>query len=314
MSNKKKLYAPREAVYSTSLGSCVQGRAEEVLNTKNFERYKNNIDLIFTSPPFPLNRKKKYGNLTDQEYLDWLSEQSELFSKFLCDDGSIVIEMGNSWNQGSPTMSTLALRALLGFLETGGLHLCQQFVWYNTAKLPTPAPWVTINRIRVKDAFTHIWWMSKSERPKADNRKVLVEYSNKMKGLLEKGRYNSGHRPSNHKINGDSFLIDNGGAIPPNVLVSSNTESQSPYLKHCRDQKIQPHPARMPIDVARFFISFLTDPGDIVLDPFCGSNTTGQASEEIGRRWIGIEANMEYIKGSIGRFDQPNVKVKNGFE
>ena len=201
-------------------------------------------------------------------------------------------------------MSTLALRAMLGFLDAGNLKLCQQFVWFNTAKLPTPAPWVTIERIRVKDAFTHIWWMSKSERPKADNRKVLNDYSQKMQQVLETKKYNSGKRPSEHKIGKSSFLSNNGGAIPPNVLTSSNTCSQSRYLKYCRSLGIQAHPARMPIDIPRFFINMLTDPKDLVLDPFCGSNTTGQASEELGRYWLGLEANDEYLRSSIGRFDR----------
>ena len=302
--NGRKPRAPKDAYYTTAFGSAIVGKAESLLSCSRYNRFKNNVDLIITSPPFPLNRKKKYGNLTGDEYLEWFSNQATLLKEYLSPTGSIVIELGNSWNSGSPTMSTLGLRAMLGFLDAGNLKLCQQFVWFNTAKLPTPAPWVTIERIRVKDAFTHIWWMSKSERPKADNRKVLKEYSQKMHQLLETKKYNSGKRPSEHKIGESSFLANNGGAIPPSVLTSTNTCSQSRYLKYCRDLGMQPHPARMPIDIPRFFISMLTDPKDLVLDPFCGSNTTGQASEELGRYWLGFEANDEYLRGSIGRFDK----------
>lgn len=59
----------------------------------------------------------------------------------------------------------------------------------------------------------------------------------------------------------------------------------------------------MPMDLAKFFIKFLTEPGDIVLDPFGGSNTTGAAAEELERYWISIEAANEYIRSSRGRFD-----------
>ncbi|MEW8522567.1 MAG: site-specific DNA-methyltransferase [Candidatus Thiodiazotropha endolucinida] len=314
MAPKKRPYSPNGTAYTTKLGCCIQGKIEDVLKKRSFSQYKSHIDLIFTSPPFPLNRKKKYGNLNEQEFIDWFSSQSVLFSELLSDHGSIVIEMGNSWNRGSPTMSTLALRALLGFLQEGDLHLCQQFIWFNTAKLPTPAPWVTIDRIRVKDAFTNIWWMSKTERPKADNRRILLEYSDKMKGVIKNGKYNSGRRPSNHKISNQGFLTDNGGAIPPNVLISSNTESQSQYLKYCRKNKIHPHPARMPIDIPNFFIKFLTDPNDLVLDPYSGSNTTGHACEDLGRQWISVEPNTDYIRGSIGRFTQQHIKVNKNFE
>ena len=279
-----------------------QDLSEDLLKSKRFADKKGKMNLLLTSPPFPLNRKKKYGNRTEQEYLDWFAGLAPLFAEYIADDGSIVVELGNSWNKGSPTMSTLALRALLSFLEKGEFHLCQQFIWFNTAKLPTPAPWVTRERIRAKDAFTNIWWMARTERPKADNRRVLSKYSKKMERLLETQKYNSGPKPSGHKIGAESFLRNNGGSIPPNVLVSSNTQSKSPYQDYCRQNDIRPHPARMPVDIASFFISFLTDKHDVVFDPFAGSNTTGQVSEELDRKWISVEAEQDYIAGSVGRF------------
>ena len=74
--------------------------------------------------------------------------------------------MGNSWEPGEPVMSTLALRSLLEFQSKNGLHLCQEFIWQNPAKLPSPAQWVNIERIRVKDSFTKLWWMSPNVKPK----------------------------------------------------------------------------------------------------------------------------------------------------
>ena len=58
----------------------------------------------------------------------------------------------------------------------------------------------------------------------------------------------------------------------------------------------------MPKRLPEFFIQMLTDEGDLVLDPFAGSNMTGMVSEELGRRWIAIEAERKYIEGSAGRF------------
>lgn len=199
-------------------------------------------------------------------------------------------------------MSTLALRALLSFLNEGRLNLCQQFICYNSARLPTPAPWVNIERIRVKDSFTHLWWMAKTERPKADNRRVLVPYSDSMRRLLTTGKYNSGLRPSGHQIGAESFLRDNGGAIPSNVIMTVNTVANDKYLDYCRKRRLKPHPARMPDQVAAFFIKFLTEPGDLVLDPFGGSNTTGAVAEELGRKWLSIECDSQYVLGSKGRF------------
>jgi len=278
------------------------GTAEEILASTIGDKYRHNVQLILTSPPFPLNRKKSYGNLTGQAYIDWLAGMAPIFKDLLTDDGSLVIELGNAWEQGKPIMSTLPLRALLALLDGGGFNLCEQFICYNQARLPTPAQWVNVERIRVKDAYTHIWWMSLSDRPKANNRNVLKKYSRAMKDLLARQEYNAGKRPSEHHIGAKSFLRDNSGAIPSNVLIFANTSARDPYQQYCRKMNLKPHPARMAFGLAEFFIKFLTEPGEIVLDPFAGSNTTGAAAEYLGRRWVSFEPLRDYVEGSKGRF------------
>lgn len=293
---------PANVAYATQWGRMLHGSSDELLRNGSLLRFEGKVNLIFTSPPFPLNRKKRYGNETGDSYIRWLCSFGPLFKKMLTPDGSIVIEMGNSWEPGAPVMSTLALKALLEFQSKNALYLCQEFIWQNPAKLPSPAQWVNVKRIRVKDSFTKLWWMSPHQMPKADNKRVLQEYSEAMKSLLKKGSYNAGIRPSEHNIGEVSFLRNNGGAIPSNVLTYANTLSSDSYHTYCRQHKLQLHPARMPLDLAKFFIKFLTEPGDTVLDPFGGSNTTGAAAEDLKRYWISIEALECYIKGSRGRF------------
>jgi len=288
--------------YKTTRGLMLHGEAGEILTGNASKDLLGKVQLIFTSPPFLLNTKKRYGNLQGEEYLEWFTSFASVFKKLLKKNGSIVIELGNAWEPRKPIMSPLVTKALLKFLEAGEFNLCQQFIYYNTARVPGPAQWVNIERIRVKDSFTHIWWMSKSERPKADNRRILKEYSASMKRLLRTGKYNAGNRPSQHQMGTTSFLRDNKGAIPSNVLSIPNTKSSDDYLNYCRENKYKPHPARMPIQVAEFFIKFLTTPKELVLDPFAGSNTTGLAAEKLKRRWISIELNPSYIESSKGRF------------
>ena len=259
--------------------------------------------MVLTSPPFPLNRKKD-GNRQGDDYLEWFAAFAPLFREFLTETGSIVIEMGNAWEAGEPTMSTLALEALLEFLKAGDLSLCQQFICYNPARLPSPAQWVNVDRIRVKDSYTHVWWMAATTRPKADNRRILKPYSKSMLGLLRTRRYNSGTRPSEHHIGATSFLKDNRGAIPSNVLTLTNTQSNDPYLRHCKERGLPVHPARMPAQLASFFIKFLTEGRDLVVDPFAGSNTTGAVAEGLGRKWAAIEPNEQYVEGSRSRFSE----------
>jgi site-specific DNA-methyltransferase (cytosine-N4-specific) len=166
---------------------------------------------------------------------------------------------------------------------------------------------VTIRRTRVKDAVNTLWWLSKSAEPQADNRLVLRPYSRSMKRLLRDG-YQTAKRPSQHEI-GPHFQKDNGGAIPPNLLTIPNTRSQDAYLRRCKEAGLTPHPARFPEALPEFFIRFLTRSGQLVVDPFAGSNVTGQVAESLGRRWLSIEINEEYVAGSQLRFAQEAVSA-----
>ena len=311
-------------LYQTGLGSYYIGKCEEVIENLDLE---GKVQLILTSPPFPLNNKKKYGNFSGEEYLNWFRNLAPLFAKMLTPNGSIVVEMGNAWEANRPVQSLLTLNSLLEFVNNpeADLRLCQEFVCHNPARLPSPAQWVTVNRIRAIDSFTHIWWMSNSDYPKADNRRILRPYSKSMRKLLETQKFNAGKRPSEHVISEKGFLTDNNGSISHNVLELdsvdgadvrlpysmlkiSNTKSNDSFTKACKEKGMTPHPARMPMELASFFIEFLTDEGDIVFDPFGGSNTTGYCAEIANRRWISIDADESYGQQSKIRFNDNNLK------
>ena len=309
--------------YKTQLGAAIVGKSEDVLRGRAGESLRGKVQLVFSSPPFPLNRKKKYGNKEGPAFKKWLCGYAETLTNLLTPDGSIVIEMGNAWKPRLPVMSTLAIETLLAFQRAAKLYLVQEFIWFNPARLPSPAQWVTVKRMRVKDAFTRLWWLSPTPFPKADNRRVLAPYSGSMKSLLETQKYNAGDRPSEHSINATSFLKNNGGAIPPNVLtvendepvnvsnliVGANTSANDQYSRFCKTRGLELHPARMPVGLAKFFINLCTEPGNLVCDPFAGSNTTGAAAEELNRRWITIEAEPAYAAGGRGRFPELAVLV-----
>jgi site-specific DNA-methyltransferase (cytosine-N4-specific) len=192
------------------------------------------------------------------------------------------------------------LDLLIALCREVGFHLAQEFYWYNPAKLPSPAEWVNVRKLRVKDAVECLWWLSKTPLPKANNQKVLQEYSPDMHRLLERG-YRAKERPSGHRIT--RKFKDNGGSIPPNLIICGNNDANGHYLSRCSETGRKPHPARFPQQVPLFFIRFLTDPGDLVLDPFTGSNTTGEAAEAEDRRWIAVEREEEYLQTSKFRFE-----------
>ncbi len=294
--------AQKNAIFTTKRGALFLGQCETVLSS--LKELEGKVKLIFTSPPFPLNNKKKYGNLTGESYQKWLAGYAEQFGKMLTPDGSIVMEIGNAWEPGKPVQSLLPYRSLLSFIEAGKFHLCQEITYHNPARLPGPAQWVTIERIRLKDATTKIWWMSKTEKPDADNKRVLKPYSKAMQALLKRGSYNAGKRPSEHDVSEEGFLKNNGGAIASNLIEAPNTTNSLVYQKFCKEHDQAGHPARMPDSIPEFFIKFLTRPGDIVLDPFSGSNTTGEAAQRLQRRWISIEADPYYAATGISRFNE----------
>ena len=287
-----------ETFHETSLGRIVHGDSLDVLAACN----ESSVDLIMTSPPFGLVRKKDYGNVEANKYVEWFRPFGAAFKRVLKDSGSLVIDIGGSWNKGYPTRNLYHFKLLVMLCEEFGFHLAQDFYWWNPSKLPTPAEWVTVRRVRVKDAVNTVWWLSRTPWPKASNRRVLQPYSPSMKDLLEKG-YKAKKRPSGHDISA-KFGVNNGAAIPPNLLAIPNTESNSFYLRYCEEQGVKPHPARFPAELPEYFVRMLTDPGDLVIDPFAGSCVTGEVCERTMRRWTCIELLRDYCEAALGRFVQ----------
>lgn len=287
--------ASRCPAYSTPAGAMF--RADAMMFLRSLP--SSSVDLVMTSPPFALTRKKEYGNEPLERYLEWFMPFCTEIHRVLKDSGSFVLDIGGAWIPGVPVRSVYHFELAVRLART--FHLAQEFYWYNPARLPTPAEWVTVRRMRVKDAVNMVWWFSKTEWPKADNRRVLQPYSESMKGLIKNG-YKAMKRPSGHDIS-TKFQRDNGGAIPPNLIQIANTESNSAYLRKCKDRGVKPHPARYPEQLVRFFVEFLTDKNDLVVDPFAGSNVTGAVSDQLGRRWLAGEIEPKYIKGSAVRFE-----------
>lgn len=291
--------AGTRVAYRTEVGTQLIGDSRDMLRGLP----PASVDLIMTSPPFALLRKKAYGNEDQHEYVAWLAEFGRLALPALKDTGSLVIDLGGAYERGVPTRSLYNYRVLIEFVDRLGYRLAQEFFWHNPSKLPSPIEWVNKRKIRVTDSVNTVWWLSKADYPKADVRKVLVEYSDKMKQLLKDPAkyYDPTERPSQHAISA-GFARDNGGAIPKNLIALPNSESNSRYMRACKAIGVTRHPARFPEGLPRFFIEFLTDEGDLVVDIFSGSNTTGRAAERLGRRWLGCESNAEYAGASLMRF------------
>lgn len=287
---------PMSAAYRTQLGAAYVADSRTLLAAMPAE----SIDLAVTSPPYALHFKKAYGNANKQDYIEWFLPFAREIYRALKPDGSFVLNIGGSFNPGTPTRSLYHFKLLITLVEEVGFHLAQECFWYNPAKLPAPAEWVTVRRQRVKDSVEYIWWLSKTPWPRADNTKVLVPYSPDMQRLIKRG-YVAKKRPSGHNIT-HKFQTDRGGAIPANLIERGNNESNSGYIAACRAEGFKIHPARFPGALPEFFIKLCTEPGQLVVDPFAGSNTTGYVAETLGRQWIASELSEEYVRESALRF------------
>jgi site-specific DNA-methyltransferase (cytosine-N4-specific) len=285
--------------YSTQLGAAYVGDSLKLLA----ELPDSSVNLVVTSPPFALQRQKEYGNFDQAEYVDWLMQFGRLVHQKLRQDGSFVLDLGGAYRKGVPVRSLYQFRVLLRFCDELGFHLAQEFFWHNPSKLPSPIEWVNKRKLRAKDTVNTLWWFSRSEWPKANVSNVLAEYSPRMKKLLQNPAafYTPKQRPSGHEI-GLAFATNNGGAIPSNLLQIPNSESNGVYLGACKEVGVIGHPARFPSKLPEFFIRLLTDPGDLIVDIFAGSNTTGMVAEIEGRRWLAFELNREYVAASVLRF------------
>jgi site-specific DNA-methyltransferase (cytosine-N4-specific) len=298
-------------MYETGLGAAYLGDSHELLASLP----NDSVDLVVTSPPFALLRQKAYGNEDQDSYVDWLLGFCRDVRRVLKESGSFVIDLGGAYERGRPVRSLYNFRVLIRLCDEIGFRLAEEFFWFNPAKLPSPIEWVNKRKIRAKDSVNTVWWLSKSDEPKADVRRVLVPYSARMLKLLEDPArfYKPKKRPSGHDI-GSKFSGANGGAIPSNLLEIPNTESNSAYLRLCKEAGVGGHPARFPERLPTFFINFLTEPGDVVLDIFAGSNTTGGAAEASGRRWLAFELSAEYLAASVFRFAREGLSDSQAVE
>ena len=262
------------------------------------------VDLVMTSPPFGLVRKKSYGNEDADDYVDWFEPFAKGIDRVLKESGSLVLDLGGAWKKGIPSRSIYQYELLTRLCRGYGFHLAQEFFWWNPAKLPLPAEWVNVRRVRVKDSINCVWWLSKTPYPKVSNKRVLQPYKSSTLDMFRRGSYNSEKRSGGHKPSEESFLKDNSGGIPHNMIAIANTKSRGEYRDYCEEHDLEIHPAQFPTALPAFFIRMLTDKKDVVLDPFAGSCNTGAVAGQMGRSWICCEINEDYVKGAKSRFNK----------
>jgi site-specific DNA-methyltransferase (cytosine-N4-specific) len=315
-SDHPALLVNQKPYFTSKLGAAYCSDSLDLLRSLPSE----SINLVVTSPPYALHFKKEYGNEHKDRYVEWFLPFAKEILRVLADDGSFVLNIGGSYNKGIPTRSIYHFKLMIALVEEIGFHLAQECFWHNPAKMPVPAEWVTVRRVRVRDSVEYVWWFSKTPHPKSSNLNVLKEYSADMIRLNRNGVRGT-VRPSGHVIRNSFDKISAGGSIPSNVteaefdipesmLKMGNNAANDTYTKRCKEEGIKIHPARFPALLPKFFVKMLTDPNDMALDPFAGSLTVGAVCEELDRRWIAGEAVEEYLKAGTFRFEEFSANPK----
>lgn len=303
---KHKLKRATEGVallaFSTSLGLAIWGDCRSVFSNLDVP-----INLVITSPPYPLARPRAYGNPSEAHYVDFICQTMEPVVAKLASGASICLNISNDiFEKGSPARSLYLERLVLAMHDRLGLFLMDRLVWHNPSKPPGPIQWASLKRVHLNVSYEPIIWLTNDPfKVKADNRNVLEAHSEKHLRLIaaggeqREGKYADGA----YTIKKGSFGNNTPGKIPRNILkFGHNCPDNREYRRDCDRMELPKHGATMPLALPDFLIRFLSDEGDLVADPFGGKLTTARAAEKLGRRWISTELILEYIRGAAERF------------
>ncbi|VTU42478.1 MULTISPECIES: site-specific DNA-methyltransferase [unclassified Variovorax] len=290
--------------FSTKLGIAILGSCETV-----FASIDSPITLVITSPPYPLASARKYGNPTEPEYVDWICKTLEPVVRNLVPGGSICLNISNDiFLPGSPARSLYRERLVLALHDRLGLHKMDELIWSNPSKAPGPFQYASKARTQLNVAYEPIYWLTNDpHRVKSDNRRVLQAHTEEHLRLIQRGgeTRDTSNSDGAYSIRPGSYGNETAGRIPRNILTYGHRcAAQTAYKRDARALGLPAHGAPMPLKLASFLVEFLSEPGDLVADPFGGSFTTADAAERLGRRWLSTECMVEYVLGGATRFRQ----------
>lgn len=273
-----------------------------------FQSLQEPIMLILTSPPYPLSRPRTYGGPSVASYIDFICEALEPLVRRMTPEGSLTLNVTNDvFEPGSPARSLYRERLSIALHERLGLHAMDTLIWHNASKPPGPAAWASKKRVQLNVAWEPILWFAKDPmRVKADNRRVLLPHTPRHQQLIDRaGETRNGvFGDGAYRIRPGAFGSQTEGRIPRNVLpYGHRCKDQDRYRAYARERGLPVHAAAMPLALASFLVQWLTAPGDLVVDPFGGTVTSGRAAEVNGRRWVVTEKFLQYLLGAAGRFD-----------
>lgn len=299
--------SPEENVIaaSTDMGIVLWTRNRNIFGSKT-----GGIDTfhaMITSPPYPLKSKRAYGNPDVDQYVDFICDAIEPILPKLADGGSICLNVSNDiFMSKSPARSTYWMKLCIALEERLSLHYMDDLLWTSN-KIPGPTMWCCRTKQQLKHGYEHcLWFTNNPAKCFSDNRRVLQPNTKAHQKFVDKGGIKQ------NSINGDGAYVKNigdfsnpqlTGTIPYNhIYVPNHCNESRAVKKHAQELGLPSHSAKMPLSLASFLVKFLTRPGDLVVDLFGGTLTTGQASQNNGRHFVILEMMLEYIVQGFHRF------------
>jgi DNA modification methylase len=272
------------------LNKFILGDCEKVLEKLPDE----SVDLIFTSPPYADQREKVYGGIKPDEYVEWFLPKSKQFKRVLKPGGTFILNIKERVVNGE--RHTYVIELILRMKQQGWLWT-EEYVWHKKNSYPGKWP----NRFR--DNWERLIQFNKQKKFKMFQEAVMVPVGdwakNRLANLSETDRIRDESKVGSGFGKNISNWMNRQMVYPTNVLHMAT---------ECANRR---HSAVFPVTLPGWFIRLFTEHGDVVLDPFIGSGTTAVAAIELGRNFIGIDINKEYIEISNKRTSRIQIKLPN---
>ncbi|MGI6355289.1 MAG: DNA-methyltransferase [Lentisphaeria bacterium] len=259
-----------EIKHDLYLGDC-----EDVLKTLP----DNSVDLIFTSPPYADQRKKTYGGIHPDDYVEWFLPKTEQMLRVLKPTGTFVLNIKEKVVDGE--RSTYVMELILAMRKQGWLWT-EEFIWHKKNCYPGKWP----NRFR--DAWERLLQFNKNKKFNMYQEEVMVPMGDwtktRLKNLSETDKTRDESKVGSGFGKNISNWLERDKAYPTNVLHLAT---------ECNNKN---HSAAFPEGLPEWFIKLFTRVGDIVMDPFMGSGTTNIVASRMFRNSIGIEIVKDYYE------------------
>ena len=249
---------------------------------KMSELEAESVDLVVTSPPYATQRQ--YDCISVEDYPDWFFSVGMAVNRVLKPTGSFVLNIKEHASGGQ--RSTYVLKTLLNLISI--FRWSDTYIWHKTNPFPTGS------KRRLKDGFEYCFWFTKSDEYKFFPDNVLEKSTSK---------YLEGNRRRKNK---GIHNTNNGSGMNMSIRTTSDMVRPSNAITLPTDTTNHEHPATFPVALPEFFIRLMTDVGDTVLDPFCGSASTGVACARNDRNFIGIDISEKYVNLSKERLGITN--------